>query len=417
MILLGHPTGNASIRNAALAFEQAGWLGEFWTALAWSKGTLLDRALPAALRRQLARRSFAEVPPRRLHTAPAREWGRFVAPRLGLGWMTRHERGLFSVDGVYGSFDRAVARRLRRRPGAVRAVYVGEDYAWASFRAATELKLRRIYDLPIGYWRAARAVLAEEAVREPAWAATLTGLQDSPAKLLRKDQELAMAELVIVASSFTRHTLEASPVPHPPVAVVPYGAPPPLPELPARRAGGKLRVLFAGSLGQRKGLSYLLAAMSALKGEAELTLLGRKTAEDCAPLNEAVARHRWIPTLPHAELLAEMATHDVLVFPSLFEGFGLVITEALSQGIPVIATAHTAAPDLLTEGVDGFVVPIRSSAAIAEKLALLAGDRARLQAMKEAALAKSAALGWSGFRDTLCAAVGELLEPSALAVH
>lgn len=409
MILFSHPTGNAIMRNAALALEEAGWLDEFWTCLAWRPGTLLDRTLPAALRRQLARRSFEEIPRRRLRTAATREWGRFVAPRLGLGWLTRHERGLFSVDGVYRGFDRAVARRLRARPAGVRAVYAGEDYASASFRAATELGLRRIYDLPIGYWRASRAILSEEALREPAWACTLTGLRDSPAKLRRKDEELALADLVVVASSFTRQTLESSPVPTPRLAVVSYGAPEPLPAVAASAASGKLRVLFAGALGQRKGLSYLLAAMRGLEDRAELTLLGRKTAEDCAPLNEAVARHRWIPTLPHAELLAEMARHDVLVFPSLFEGFGLVITEALAQGLPVITTAHTAGPDILTEGADGFIVPIRSAEAIAEKLSLLDGDRPRLRAMKEAALATARSLSWRRFREQLRAAVGEFI--------
>jgi glycosyltransferase involved in cell wall biosynthesis len=47
------------------------------------------------------------------------------------------------------------------------------------------------------------------------------------------------------------------------------------------------------------------------------------------------------------EVLREMQRHDVLVFPSLFEGFGLVIVEAMSQGLPVITTSHTAGPDII----------------------------------------------------------------------
>ena len=63
-----------------------------------------------------------------------------------------------------------------------------------------------------------------------------------------------------------------------------------------------------------------------------------------------------------------MREHDVFVFPSLFEGFGLVITEAMSQGVPVITTDRTAGPDLIQDGVDGWIVPAGSSIAIKEVL-------------------------------------------------
>ena len=63
-----------------------------------------------------------------------------------------------------------------------------------------------------------------------------------------------------------------------------------------------------------------------------------------------------------------MREHDVFVFPSLFEGFGLVITEAMSQGVPVITTDRTAGPDIIKDGVDGWIVPAASSRAIKEVL-------------------------------------------------
>ena len=67
--------------------------------------------------------------------------------------------------------------------------------------------------------------------------------------------------------------------------------------------------------------------------------------------------------------------HDVFVFPSLFEGFGLVLLEAMAMGLPMITTAHTAGPDLLEDGKEGFIVPIRSAEAIAEKLTWLSAHR------------------------------------------
>ena len=170
-------------------------------------------------------------------------------------------------------------------------------------------------------------------------------------------------------------------------------------------------MLFAGSLGQRKGLSYLLDAVARMKGHAELTLLGAKTVPDCPALNAAVREHRWIPSLPHDELLAEMERQDVLALPSLFEGFGLVILEAMSRGLPVIATPHTAGPDVIEDGVDGFIVPIRSAEMIAVKLEILRRDPERLLAMKAAARRKALTLTWDAYRRRLVDAVRETLEP------
>ena len=422
MLLFSHPFGNNHAHQAALAVEEAGLLAELWTSLHWTPGGRAERWLPAAVARQFARRAFPAAVRGRIHVTPWREVGRMLAPRLPGGrWLDRHETGPCSVDAVFHAMDRTVARRLRslsQRPASgskpLRGVYAYEDGAAATFREARRQGLRCFYDLPIGYWRAARELFEEEAQREPAWAATLTGRSDSPAKLARKDEELFSADAVFVASSFTRRTLESAPDLRAPVHVVPYGAPP-VPDTPSANApaqNGRLRVFFAGSLGQRKGLSYLLEAVRRLgPARVELTLLGHKTVENCAALDAAVRAHRWIPSLPHAEVLAEMARQDVLVFPSLFEGFGLVILEAMSRGLPVITTAHTAGPDVIEDGVDGFLVPIRSADAIAEKLETLLAAPARLAEMKQAARRKAAALGWEAHRrrlaDCLLQAIGK----------
>jgi len=237
-------------------------------------------------------------------------------------------------------------------------------------------------------------------------------MQDSPEKLARKDEELSLASGVLVASTFTRNSLSSAPALAAPVFVIPYGAPEPVEESRhvSKPSAARLRVLFAGSLTQRKGLSYLLEAVRLLQGQVELTLLGARPAERCEPLDRALREHRWIPSLPHHAVLQEMARHDVLVFPSLFEGFGLVILEAMAQGTPVITTAHTGGPDVISDGEDGFLVPIRDATAIAEKLALLDSDRERLAAISAAARVTAARFSWASYRRRLVDAVSEVLE-------
>jgi starch synthase len=393
MILLSHATGNENVRQAALALHEANSLGEFWTCINWDPDLSVNHFLPEQWREQFARRSFPKEIRSITHSVPLREVGRLLF-------------GVSNIDSVLQDLDRKVARRLRDGK-KFSAVYAYEDGALNSFRAAKELGVHRIYDLPIGYWRAAQQIYAEEREREPEWAATLTGTRDSEEKLARKEEELQLAERVVVASNFTKQTLKGADFAGA-ISVIPYGSPAFASNEIARRSD-KLRVLFAGSLGQRKGLSYLLRAVDSLGNRVELTLLGRKATENCPPLDTAIQKHRWIPTLPHGDVLREMQKHDVLVLPSLFEGFGLVILEAMAQGLVVIATPHTAAPDLIDDGIDGFIVPIRSGGAIAEKLELLLQDPARLDEMKKAARRKAQAHRWEVYRRGLAQLAQEVV--------
>jgi alpha-maltose-1-phosphate synthase len=316
---------------------------------------------------------------------------------------------------VYRSLDRRVARRLRT--GNFTGIYAYEDGAAHSFHVAKSRGVTAIYDLPIGYWRAARDVLIEEAERQPAWASTLIGNNDSPAKTARKDEELALADRVYVASTYTLKTLSSAPGFSAPVEVIPYGAPlrpASAPRRTEREGRGPLRVIFVGSLGQRKGLSYLFDACRSLGSSVELTIIGTLPLESCTALDKELKRERvrWIPSCPHAQVLAEMAAHDVFVFPSLFEGFGLVLLEAMAMGLPIIATPHTAAPDLIDDGEEGFLVPIRSTQAIAEKLDLLQRDRALINSMGAKAAKRAATFTWENYGSRLAASVSRACQLS-----
>ncbi|WP_438481969.1 glycosyltransferase family 4 protein [Oleiharenicola lentus] len=408
MLLFTHPTGNANVRHAALGLFRAGLLAEFWTCLNLHAPEFIDRLLPARVASQLRRRAYPSELLTSIHTRPFHEVVRLFAPKVGLSSFVKGEGSAFSIDGVYRALDAAVAERLSQ--ANFRAVYAYEDGAATAFQAARRRGMVTLYDLPIGHWRAARTLLLEEAEREPEWAATLTGNQDSPAKTDRKDAELAQADIVFVASAFTRQTLSAAPDFKGTVVVVPYGAPSFTPVTAAvPNPTKKLRVLFVGSLGQRKGLSYLFAACRQLGSAITLTVIGRKPVETCAALDRELTGVRWIPSCPHQEILAEMVAHDVFVFPSLFEGFGLVLLEAMAMGLPVITTPNTAGPDLIREGVDGFIVPIRDSAAIATRLERLHREPALLAEMRERARERAREFSWDNYESTLATCVTRAL--------
>jgi alpha-maltose-1-phosphate synthase len=403
-VLLVHPTGNAFVRHTALALVQAQMLAEFHTTVVWRSGGLLDLVFPAGLRSELARRSYPGIPSRFLHSHSLRELVRLAAMRWRWRCLTRHETGQFSFDAVSRALEHSVAARIRSAR-ALAGVYAYDACALDIFLAAKERGFRCIYDLPIGHYRVWKHILEEECELKPEWAPTLSGLHDSSEKLARKDREIELADTIVVASSFTAETLKSFPRPIiAKILRVPYGAPPVGGTRPPTLRADPLRVLFVGQLGQRKGLGYLIEAMERLDVNATLSLLGRPVAAPPA-MQRALDRWRWIESAPHAEVLQLMREHDVLVFPSLFEGFGLVILEAMAQGTVVIATPHTAAPDLIEDGRDGFIVPIRSSGAIATRLTALAEDRDLLAQMSEAARQKAAKCTWDEYRSRIVESV------------
>lgn len=410
MILFSHPTGNANVRAALSGLQEEAVLKEFHTTIAAYPGNVWDRLSRTKLGHEFQRRKYDERLQALTVQHPVRELGRTLAGRLKLRRLIRHETGSFCIDAVYQAQDRSVARRLRKNPSGFTGVYAYEDGALASLTAAKELGLAGFYDLPIGYWRAARKLLEGEFNRMPEWSSTLTGFKDSDAKLARKDAELMAASKIIVASSFTAQTLKDFPGTLAAPIVVPYGFPAVASESARSKRGpvtktNPLRLLFVGSLSQRKGIGDLFAAVNRLGAAVSLTVIGGKVTADCPALDRELAKHRWLPSLPHEQILAEMRAHDVFVFPSLFEGFGLVITEAMSQGTPVITTERTAGPDLITHGDNGWLIPSGSSDALVQQLEELVNNPEAVRAAGSAARKTAAARPWPAYGKELAAAL------------
>ncbi len=360
--------------------------------------------LPDSLANMLAKRDYSTIPSNLLSSYPYMELGRLISKKMKWEDLIKHNSGFFSVDNVYRTFDLHVAKQLLDLPN-ITDIYCYEDGALESFRSAKSKGIKTIYELPIGYWRAAKQILGEEAESKPAWANTILSTQDNAEKQERKDQEIWLADKVIVPSQFVAETLklfedDLSKKVH----IVPYGGPIAVKSI-NQTINKKLKVLFVGGLSQRKGLSYLFDAIDLLKESVTLTVIGSKVTNECTKLNQELLKHRYIAALPHREVLEEMHQHDVLVFPSLFEGFGLVILEAMAQGIPVITTINAGPGDSIVDGVNGYIIPIRSHEAIAEKIQHLANNRELLNQMKLAAQEQAKKSSWELYQEKLVSSV------------
>ncbi|WP_077000886.1 glycosyltransferase family 4 protein [Variovorax sp. KK3] len=410
-VLFSHPAGNQNVRAMLDGLEAAGMLARFTTTLAVAPDNPALKLVPQGLSRDLLRRRF-NIPREKILQHPLRELTRAICSRVGWDYWLRHETGFASIDGVLQDFDRFTARALQRlhRPCDLGAVYTYEDSALDTFKAARPLGVKCVYDLPISYWEVGRKLMEEEVERLPAWRQALGGgMSDSPAKLERKAQELELADLVVVASRFVAESLPSWAANKARV-LSPFGSPvsatPPPPKVvdPSK----PLRVLFVGSMGQRKGLGDLFQAMHLLKGEnIELVVMGSPLA-DLDFYRGQYAGFTHEKGRPHAEVLALMRSCDVFCLPSLYEGRALVMQEAMSQGLPIVITPNTGGDDLVIEGKTGFLVPIRSPEKIAEKLAWFNQNRQALPAMSEAAVQHAAGYTWKGYSEVVIDAIRKL---------
>lgn len=397
MIFVSHPTGNANVRGVlkALQTSQADFC--FYSTLAWSGEGRFLRSAPGFLKKPLARRTYP-IAPERVFRRPLRELSRLALGRF-FSSLTQHESGWASVDAVYRDLDLAVARqiRLESRRQEMKLAYSYEDCALETFRACREQGVRRVYDLPIAYWETAQRLLREEAERLPHWEPTLGGTRDSAAKLERKTEELSHAEAVICPSRFVYDSLPAEARETKKCVIAEFGSPLSRPLLKRQTCNSRLRVLFAGGMTQRKGLADVFAAMRLLKrDDLELVVMG----SPAVPLKFYRTEYpgfTYEPPRPHHQVLELMESCDVFVLPSLVEGRALVQQEALSCGLPLIVTRNAGGEDLIEEGQTGFLVPIRSPEAIADKITWFADHRSELPPMSEAARRKAGEYTWERY--------------------
>jgi glycosyltransferase involved in cell wall biosynthesis len=370
------------------------------------------------LDRELSKRAVTEVP-----SSLVRARWRWEIPRV-LGSRLRWDERLVDWCWERGEldFDRACAAQVPN-PGI--GGFLGVEYsALASLETARRFGKPAVLAFFSPHYATFARWVEPEYERFPQ---LKTRSQDyfarvTPYRNERRDREASIADWLVTNSAFTTESLAVAGYPREKILTVALGGPPPVhaDRLPATRPA-VTRFLYVGPASIRKGAHYLLRTWRRVAGpDTELHFYGsmqlpdalRREAESAAG-GSSIHFHGSVPSV---ELGTAYLQSSVLVLPTLCDGFGMVVTEALAHGLPVITTRNAGAADVIAQSGNGFVIPAADEDALAETMSWVADHPTDIFDMRSTALASAARWTWNEFRvrlvDALDASVGGVRDRS-----
>jgi glycosyltransferase involved in cell wall biosynthesis len=418
-VLVACPDARPPAYEAVAGFLRAGLLDRFLTAYYDGAGGPIVRAAARSAARvsgrvegRLRRRRHWAVGAERVRADLGYDLALAAQNRLGPRWPGATGR---VARWRTRRFDRLLARLLRRRWPGVAFVFsdVASEYALPTCR---RLGIASVLSMVHGDVREEREVIARESEQSadffpiyladgPIDAAELGWLHE------RRLRDIALADHILVPSDHIAGWLTRHGTPGERIRVVPYAADTRrfVPRAEEAHDPRSCTFLFAGGITQRKGIKYLLEAWRRVRRDGwRLQLLGGLPALT-APLEPYRDEVEWLGRVGHGEMPGRMASADVFVFPSLFEGSAVVTYEALACGLPTITTA--AAGSVVRDGVEGIVVESGDVASLAAAIERLGRDPALREAMSGAARRRALEYDWPRYQAALIGTVRSLIGP------
>jgi glycosyltransferase involved in cell wall biosynthesis len=316
----------------------------------------------------------------------------FVAPVVrkvsrvfGIKWS--HAAG-HVADGL---FDRCVCGLLRDLRPEVVVAY--ENSALRTFRCAKQLGVKTVLDAASVHHR------WQDRFCSPVEGTRMHGLITR-----HKDEEIKLADQLLTVSDFARESYLEAGVPRERVHTIPVGV-----DVARFRpvvkgtgsdasANREVRFVYVGNASPLKGLDMLRDAVGRLRASGfrfSATLIGTSGVSASNEPADGLVRMGW---MSHERLAEELPKHDVLVLPSYFDSFGMVVAEAMACGLPAIVTDKVGAKEMVTPALNGFVVPARDAAALADAMKWFIMNRYELPHLSRAARESAERYDWANYR-------------------
>ncbi|MGQ9771560.1 MAG: glycosyltransferase family 4 protein [Thermogutta sp.] len=375
-----------------IALEQAGALRriytDWFTPASWATRTL------AALARWVRTPSLARASTRKASEIPLEKVVQFPVFGLQYKWKKylAARRGQMPRAYVWGGriFCRHV---VRYGLAACDAVYCFSSVAKEVFEAVAESKVWRVLDQEIPPLAYDDRLVREQEAAYADWARPRPKSAGVEEYAERQRDEWALADLILCPSQFCRRALLSEGAPKDKIRLLPFGIHPRFftaADRSRQSKDGELRVLFAANSPIRKGLPDLVIALEKLSNRrirgifaGELSSLTPYAIQRASQVGELLGN------VPRPEMVKLYQQCDVFVLPTVSDVFPAVVLEAMAAGLPVIVTPNCGSADVVRDGIDGFIVPVRAPDAIAEKLNLLSSNPTLLAEMNRNAATRA----------------------------
>jgi glycosyltransferase involved in cell wall biosynthesis len=324
------------------------------------------------------------------------------------GWrkISRFTESLFNPQYmIFELFDRHASRYIKNHCD----IFAGlSGCSLYSLRRARRMGAKTVLERGSSHMLYQRDILTEE-YRQ-------FGLEKEvvhPKVVERELMEYQEADYISIPSLYVKETFVRQGIPAAKLIQTPYGV-----DLsnfhPVPKQDKIFRIIHCGALSIRKGIPYLLQAFSELKlKDAELWLIGSIT-DEIKPFLRRFSSPAIVHKGPFPEpnLYRYYSQGSVFCLASIEEGFGMVTAQAMACGLPVICTTNAGAADIIREGQDGFILPIRDVDALKEKILYFYENPEAARNMGESALRRvQAGFSWSDYGHKMIAAYQKIVSP------
>ncbi|MEP7165505.1 MAG: glycosyltransferase family 4 protein [Ferruginibacter sp.] len=392
-VLLAHPGTQHSFQLARQLYKR-GMLYEFHSGFAFGKDSWVYKLfskLPSKIYNKISNRFIDEVPDRYIRRYLFLEINAMLKIRLPgqdeeTVFFRRNER-----------FQKSISEASITAADAV----IGFDTSsWILAEKCKKMGKIFFLDVCTPHPVANDTVYLNLIKRFPEW--KLPNRQKPQTHIAVELAEMELAGHIVVASNFALGTYVKQGVGRQKISINSYGVDSQQfkPLKKKQMQEDIIRFVFVGLVNARKGVPFLLETWKKISAKnIELTLIGSISAA-----NENYIRTHFPSViikgkLAKKELKEQLPNYDIFVFPSFFDGFGLVIPEAMASGLPVITTSATCGPDLIENGNQGFVIEPGNEEQLRSAIEFFINQEDKLQSMGQQARLKVEDLTWDAYGD------------------
>ncbi|WP_231461802.1 glycosyltransferase family 4 protein [Pedobacter sp. Leaf132] len=398
--ILANPNVAPHIRQNVQALVDHNMISRVYTTFYYHKQypfTKFLRIISSKINQEIKRRSLDKFSYELIKGKPFLELIRTIASKITNAKIT---------DAIWNisehSFDNWVSSQINKKNDFI---FVCEHSSLKTLLKAKSIRILSFYEQPSIHHNTFTEIITEQSKKYPHLvndAVNLTIDEKSKSRNQRRDQELNIADFIICNSSFTKNSLISAGIEIEKIIMIPLGFPEVKNEN-KKKKNSLFIYMYAGNLTMGKGIHILIDAWKEIQHhikDAELHLYGTYFLPTSLK-NDLPKNIKFFGNVPHNDLIEIYCSANVFVNPTLADGFGMVTTEAMSCGLPVIASKNSAGPDIIKDSVDGILINAGDIDELKNKMIWAYENQSHIAEMGLKAIEKAKSYTWKNYRDTL----------------